>query len=59
MLILEKFTDTWNYTFIIMAIISILSGTMITLKQYTKAKKETKEIDRREKRKSRNVKSKD
>ena len=49
MLILEKFNDTWNYTFIIVASIAILVGTILTL---IKLKKQ-KYINRIEKRGSR------
>lgn len=46
MLILEKFNDVWNYTFIIVTSIAIIIGTIITL---IKVKKD-KFNDRREKR---------
>lgn len=46
MLILEKFNDTWNYTFIIVTSFAIIVGTIITL---IKVKK-NKYNDRREKR---------
>lgn len=48
MLILEEFTDTWNYTFIIVAIIAIGIGTFITLKKMPKEetkKSKKKKID--------------
>ncbi len=48
MLILEEFNDTWNYTFIIVALFAIAVGTIITLRKYKKQEK----LDRREKRKS-------
>ena len=48
MLILEEFNDTWNYTFIIVALFAIAVGTIITLRKYKKQEK----FDRREKRKS-------
>ncbi len=41
-MILETFTDTWNFTFLIMASISVLMGTCITIR---KIKKE--ELERR------------
>lgn len=31
MIILEEFTDSWNYTFIIVVTIAILIGTIITI----------------------------
>ena len=50
MLILEDFTNTWNYTFIAVALFSIAIGTFITIR---KMKKE--EMDqRREKRNEQN-----
>ena len=36
MYILETFTDTWNYTFVIVAIIAIAFGTIVTLKVNSK-----------------------
>ena len=32
MYILETFTDTWNYTFVIVAVIAIIFGTIVTLR---------------------------
>lgn len=48
MLILEEFNDTWNYTFIIVALFAIAIGTIITLRKYKKQEMQ----DRRKKRKS-------
>ncbi len=50
MLILEDFTNTWNYTFIAVAMFSLAIGTIITIH---KMKKE--EMDKR--REKRNEKS--
>lgn len=36
MLILEEFTNSWNYTFIIVALGAILIGTIITLRKIRK-----------------------
>ena len=36
MYILETFTDTWNYTFVIVAVIAIIFGTIVTLKVNSK-----------------------
>ena len=35
-MILETFTDTWNFTFLIVATISILIGSIITIRKMKK-----------------------
>ena len=50
MFILESFTNSWNYTFIIVAVVAILFGTIVTLKVNSKDK-----LD--ERRKKRNAKA--
>ena len=51
MLILEEFTNTWNYTFIIVMIFAITIGTIITLRKMNKEEKKKNQISRSEKRK--------
>ncbi len=46
MYILEDYIDTWNYTFIIVAVISLIIGTILAIRNVRK--QELK--DRREKR---------
>ena len=36
MMILETFTDTWNFTFLIVASISVLIGSFITIRKMKK-----------------------
>jgi len=49
MLILEKFNDTWNYTFIIVAVIAITIGTFLTIRKIHKEEEQSNN-KRREKR---------
>ena len=42
MFILEKFTDTWNYTFIAVAFIAIGIGTFITIRKMKKQEKSSR-----------------
>ena len=46
MLILEKYIDTWNYTFIIVALIALCIGTFLAIRNIKKQDKKS----RREKR---------
>ena len=46
MFILEKFNDTWNYTFIAVALIAIGIGTFITIRKIQKEEKETRKEKR-------------
>ncbi len=50
MLILEEFTNAWNYTFIIVMVIAITIGTIITLIKMKKEEKKNKILSRNEKR---------
>ena len=45
MLILEEFTNAWNYSFIVLALIAIAIGTVITLRKMNKDEK-NKKIDK-------------
>ena len=53
-MILEAFTDTWNFTFLIAATISVIIGSFITIK---KMKKE--EFQKRHEKRLQNDESKD
>ena len=46
MMILDEYIDTWNYTFIIVALISLCIGTFLATRNIKKQEKKT----RREKR---------
>ena len=48
MYILEAFTDTWNYTFVIVSIIAIIFGTIVTLRVNTNEKLERRRQKREE-----------
>jgi len=51
MLILEEFTNAWNYTFIIVMTFAIIIGTIITLRKMNKEENQRKRMSRSEKRK--------
>ena len=50
MFILEKFNDTWNYTFIAVAFIAIGIGTFLTIRKMKKEEKNKHRDIRNEKR---------
>lgn len=45
MLILEEFTNSWNYTFIILALIAIAIGTILTIRKMNKEEKKADKKD--------------
>ena len=48
MYILETFTDTWNYTFVIVALIAIIFGTIVTLRANSNERLEKRRKKREE-----------
>jgi len=46
MFILEKFSDTWNYTFIAVALIAIAIGTFITIRKMKKQERNNRRENR-------------